>query len=167
MRIYTAGYGNRGFERYVELLKSYGVTHLVDVRSVPQSSYWEDFRRERLERIVPPTGLHYVYMGDTLGGVYNSASACKSPETFDPSAAAVEPRFQVGLEKLIAAASDKSKVICLMCACLRPHRCHRSRLVGRALSERGVEVLHLDEKGEPKAQAVIEEESRNPQGTLF
>ncbi len=165
--ILTAGYGNRGFEPFIALLKSHGVTHLVDVRSVPQSSYWEDFRRARLERIVPLTGLRYVYMGDTLGGVENSAAACKSPETFDPAAAAAEPRFDVGLRKLIEAASVEGRVICLMCGCLRPHRCHRSRLIGQALAAEGVGVLHLDEKGEPVPQAVVSAESEPKQSSLF
>lgn len=74
MPILTAGYGNRGFDGFVALMKRHGVTHVVDVRSVPQSSYWEDFRRPRLERILPETGLRYVYMGDTLGGVREPSS---------------------------------------------------------------------------------------------
>ncbi|HLP00187.1 MAG TPA: DUF488 family protein, partial [Fimbriimonas sp.] len=79
--IYTAGYGNRGFPAFIELMARFGITHLVDVRSVPQSSYWEDFRRENLMALVPPTGLKYVYMGDTLGGVENSPALCREPET--------------------------------------------------------------------------------------
>ena len=67
--IYTAGYGNRGFGAFIALVERFGITHLVDVRSVPQSIYWEDFRRQSLEVLVPPTGLKYIYMGDTLGGV--------------------------------------------------------------------------------------------------
>jgi hypothetical protein len=37
--IFTAGYGNRGFDGFVALMKRHGVTYVVDVRSVPQSSY--------------------------------------------------------------------------------------------------------------------------------
>ena len=167
MHILTAGYGNRGFEPFIALIKRHGVTHLVDVRSVPQSSYWEDFRRERLAHIVPPTGLKYIYMGDTLGGVQNSPVLCKDPESLDIEPFFHQPNFHLGLDKLIQAAEDPKRQICLMCGCLRPHRCHRSRLIAEALTQRGITVLHLDDKGEPVSHAQVLEESKPKQESLF
>jgi uncharacterized protein (DUF488 family) len=163
--ILTAGYGNRGFEGFVALMKRHSVTHVVDVRSVPQSSYWEDFRRERLQRILPETGLRYVYMGDTLGGVPDSPVLCKDPDAVDLDPLFDDPKLHLGLERLIAAAQDRT--VCLMCGCLRPHRCHRSRLIGEALARRGVEVLHLDAGGEPVEHARVVEESKPLQESLF
>lgn len=180
MTILTAGYGNRGFGPFIELLKRHGVTHLVDVRSVPQSGYWEDFRRARLEQIVPPIGLKYVYMGDTLGGTpqYPEGSPaaedkqahlfCKAdPSAFDLHPLFHDPTFRMGLKKLTQAAEDPKRKICLMCGCLRPHKCHRSRLIGEALAGEGVEVLHLDENGEPVPQSVVAEQARPKQESLF
>lgn len=163
----TAGYGNRGFEAFIDLMKRHGVTHLVDVRSVPQSSYWEDFRRVRLERIVPPTGLRYVYMGDTLGGVPDSPILCKDPEAVDLHPLFHDPKFRLGLEKLMAAAGVEGRRICLMCGCLRPHRCHRSRLIAEALVGQGVEVLHVDDRGELVPHGTVVEQAKPPQGSLF
>ncbi len=163
--ILTAGYGNRGFENFVALMKRHGVTHLVDVRSVPQSGYWEDFRRERLQRIVPEAGLRYVYMGDTLGGIENSPVLCKDPDSVELAPFFDEPKLALGLDKLIQAA--ESRTVCLMCGCLRPHRCHRFRLVGEALDRRGVEVLHLDDQGEAVSHAAIAEQARPLQNSLF
>jgi len=178
--ILTAGYGNRGFEGFIELMRRHGVTHLVDVRSVPQSSYWEDFRKPRLERIVPPTGLKYVYMGDTLGGVpqYPEGSPAAEDEKAhifckaDPTAVDLhplfhDPTFRLGLEKLIKAASDPKRVICLMCGCLRPHKCHRSRLIGEALENEGVEVFHLDGNGVPVTHHQVMLENAPTQTSLF
>jgi len=178
--ILTAGYGNRGFPAFIELMKRHGVTHLVDVRSVPQSSYWEDFRRERLTRIVPETGLKYVYMGDTLGGTpqYPEGSRdaeqkdahlfCKAnPSTVELHPLFHDPKFRLGLDKLIKAAEAEGRVICLMCGCLRPHKCHRSRLIGEALTDLGVAVLHLDERGESVKHSAVVEQSRDLQASLF
>ncbi|AIE84674.1 DUF488 family protein [Fimbriimonas ginsengisoli] len=180
MTILTAGYGNRGFGPFIELMKGHGVTHLVDVRSVPQSSYWEDFRRQRLEQIVPPTGLRYIYMGDTLGGkpVYAEGSPAASDEKAhlfckaDPSAVDLhplfnDPNFRLGLEKLTKAAADPNRKICLICGCLRPHNCHRSRLIGEALVSEGVEVFHLDPNGNPVTQKQVMLESAPIQTSLF
>lgn len=165
MPILTAGYGNRGFDGFVALMKRHGVTHVVDVRSVPQSSYWEDFRRERLQRILPEAGLKYVYMGDTLGGVENSPVLCKDPDSVVLAPFFDDPKLALGLDKLIEASANRT--VCLMCGCLRPHKCHRFRLVGEALSRRGIEVLHLDDKGEPVTQAEVAEQAKPLQTSLF
>lgn len=165
MPILTAGYGNRGFEGFVALMKRHGVTHVVDVRSVPQSSYWEDFRRERLQRILPEAGLRYVYMGDTLGGVENSPVLCKDPESVALEPLFEDPKLRLGLDRLLEAA--ESRTVCLMCGCLRPHRCHRFRLIGEALARRGIEIVHLDGEGEPLPHAQVVEEAKPSQGSLF
>lgn len=165
MPILTAGYGNRGFAGFVALMERHGVTHVVDVRSVPQSSYWEDFRRPRLERILPEQGLRYVYMGDTLGGVPDSPILCKDPEAVPLEPLFDDPKLHLGLDRLIQAAQERT--VCLMCGCLRPHRCHRSRLIGEALARRGVVVLHLDDKGEPISHAQVVEEAKPLQKSLF
>ncbi len=164
--VYTAGYGNRGFDAFLALLRRYEITHLVDVRSVPQSGYWEDFRKERLALLIGQTEIKYVWMGDTLGGVENSPVLCKDPDSVDLEPLRHEPKLALGVTKVIEAASDSSRKILLMCGCLRPHRCHRSRLLGPAFMEQGVELLHLDDKGSlvPQRQVEIEAE---PQGSLF
>ena len=168
--ILTAGYGNRGFPAFVELLKSRGVTHLVDVRSVPQSSYWEDFRRARLERIVPETGLRYVYMGDTLGGVADSPALCKDPDAFadaDLAPMRATALFAKGLDALLRAASDPAKTLCLMCGCKSPHRCHRSRLIAPALVARGATVLHILADDSVADQTAVEAQATGFQPGLF
>lgn len=140
----------------MQLMAGYGITHLVDVRSVPQSSYWEDFRRENLTALVPPTGLKYVYMGDTLGGVDNSPALCKEPETIDLEPLRREPRLAKGFTALLSAASVDGRRLCLMCGCLRPHNCHRSRLLGRELLEQGVDLQHIMDDDSVLPQSRIE-----------
>ena len=104
-------------------------------------------------------------MGDTLGGVPDSPVLCKDPESVPLEPLFDDPKLHLGLDRLLAAA--ESRTVCLMCGCLRPHRCHRSRLIGEALARRGVEVLHLSDKGEPLPHAQVVEESKPPQESLF
>lgn len=148
------------------LLRRYGITHLVDVRAVPQSSYWEDFRRERLAHLMSGTDIRYVYMGDTLGGVIDSPVLCKDPDSVDLEPLRLEARLDLGMSKLLLAASLPERRILLMCGCLRPHRCHRSRLLGPELIHRGVNLLHLGDQGEPLSQAQVEAAAQ-PQASLF
>jgi uncharacterized protein (DUF488 family) len=148
-------------------MKRHGVTHIVDVRAVPGSSYWVDFCRSRLEEIVPPTGLRYVYMGDTIGGVPESNALCRDPDSVALEPLWREPRFALGIERLVQAMELGERCLCLMCGCLRPHHCHRTRLIAPALLERQVRVQHLNECGDPIDHAVVELESRDPQLSLF
>lgn len=133
---------------------------------MPQSSYWEDFRRERLSYLLSQTEIKYVYMGDTLGGVENSPVLCKNPGSVDIEPLRSEPKLDLGVTKLLQAASDPAKRIVLMCGCLRPHRCHRSRLLGPALVDRGVDYLHVDDQGEITSQAEVAIQAE-PQAALF
>ena len=167
MRVLTAGYGNLGFERFLDRIREHRVTHLVDVRAVPHSAYWEAFRKAELERRMADTEIRYIWMGDTLGGPRDAPLLCKDPSAVDLTPLLAEKRFQLGLEKLIKAADDPNRNILLMCGCLRPHKCHRSRLIGEALTARGVEVLHLDENGVPVPHEIVAEESKSPQASLF
>lgn len=154
--LYTAGYGNRGLNGFLDLLRGYGVTHLVDVRAVPKSSYWEDFRRENLMDSIPAQGFKYVYMGDTLGGVRDSAILCKDPDAVDIHPLFNDPELKKGLDALVKAMSVPNRILCLMCGCMRPHSCHRSRLLGRALLDRGIDMRHIDADGEVVLQSQLD-----------
>ena len=154
--LYTAGYGNRGLDAFIDLMRQYGVTHLVDVRAVPKSSYWEDFRRENLMDSIPSRGFKYVYMGDTLGGVRDSAVLCKDPDSVDIQPLFADPELAKGLDALLKAMNAPGRVVCLMCGCMRPHSCHRSRLLGRALLEKGIDVHHIDADNEVVRQSDLD-----------
>lgn len=167
MRILTAGYGNLGFDGFIDRLRTHGVTHLADVRAVPWSSYYVEFRREELVKRMPPTGIRYVYMGDTLGGIKGSSALCKQPGEIEPAPLFDRPELHLGMSKLIQAAADPDKVICLMCGCLRAEKCHRSWLLGEVLFERGVEVIHLGAEGEMLSQSSVMSLREPAQSALF
>lgn len=164
--VLTAGYGNLGFAGFIERLKGLGVTHFVDVRSIPESSYWEDFRRRNLEFLVPDTGLEYVYMGDTLGGVAGSATLCKEPGEVPVGPLAETATFRTGIERLVKAASRLDRRIALVCGCLRPYRCHRARLIAPAALDAGLDVRHVMADGSVATHAEIADDVV-VQGKLF
>ena len=167
MRILTAGYGNLGFDAFVDRLKGFAVTHLVDVRAVPWSNYYEEFRRDELSKLVPPAGMRYIYMGDTLGGIKSSSALCKQPGTVDPAPLFDRPELRLGIDKLLLAANDAEKSICLMCGCLRAEKCHRSWLLGEVLTERGAEVLHVSAEGTQLSQPEVMRLRAPEQAALF
>ncbi len=88
----------------------------------------------------------------------DSPVLCKDPEAVPLEPLFDEPKLHLGLDRLVEAARERT--VCLMCGCLRPHRCHRFRLGGEALARRGVEVWHLSDKGESVSHARVAEEAR-------
>jgi len=56
--IYTVGHSNHPIERFIDLLKPYGITALADVRSTPYSRFNPQFRREKLQ--VTSVGEHWA-----------------------------------------------------------------------------------------------------------
>jgi uncharacterized protein (DUF488 family) len=149
-RLFSVGYGNRSFQDFLDILGLHGVAHVVDVRSKPYSRFNPDFSRDRLKANLEANGLGYTYLGDVLGGIPDGGS--KTPDGRPDHAAIRRGRgFVNGLRRLVAL--SQAAPAAFMCAELRPETCHRSRLLGAALAERGVEVRHIDERGRLLSQA--------------
>ena len=142
--IFTIGYGPRSFDQFLDLLKTYEIEYLLDVRS-SASSRREAFSKEGLRRRLSDHEITYAYFGNLLGGrpkeddcyqnghvVYNR---CRS-----------KPWFQEGIKRLQKAHRDGYRVA-LMCSEIRPEECHRSKMVGVGLADLGLPVMHIDEKG--------------------
>ena len=130
--IYTIGTSTRGWEEFRELVKSFGIIVLADVRRFPQSRF-EHFHRENLARLCQREGLSYLYLGKDLGG-YRKGGYEAYTKT---------QGFKEGIEKLKTYASRQPTAI--LCAERFPWRCHR-RFIARRLEEEGWEVVHIIEK---------------------
>jgi uncharacterized protein (DUF488 family) len=162
----TIGYGNdRSSEEFVQLLESYGVRYLVDVRSKPYSRHRPEFSREALEAIVRRAGLSYVYMGDRLGGLPEDTD-CYREGKVDYGLVRQRPWFQAALDRLESGWQAGHR-IALMCAELEPERCHRSKLIGEALVERRITVGHIDEEGAVVSHQSVLDRVTGGQGELF
>ncbi len=151
--ILTIGYGNRSADDFLKLLRRYDVAVLADIRSKPFSRFRPRFSKHALAGILEEAGVGYVFMGETLGG-RPVDPGCYTDGVVDYAKVRGREFFKRGLEELGALAAEKRVVI--MCAELQPRRCHRAALVGAALVERGVEVRHIDERGELVGQEEIE-----------
>lgn len=131
--IYTLGTGIRSPEDFFEILESYDIETVIDVRSFPTSRL-EHFKRKNLEDQVREELLNYHYLGKELGG-FRKGGYDQYTRTED---------FEAGIDKLVDIASQKTSVI--ICAEHFPWKCHR-RYIARALQRRGWEVIHIIDKG--------------------
>lgn len=151
--IYTIGYGTRSMADFIGLLQVNRIDFLLDVRSAPYSRSKPEFAKEPLTAALQEAGIRYVFMGDELGG-RPDAESCQTNAKVDYAKVRQQPFFQNGLGRL-RKAYDQGRRVALMCGEARPEQCHRCRLIGVALAESGIPVVHIDEEGRIATQEQV------------
>ena len=144
LTILTIGHSTRTMEEFVDLLEAYGVTLVLDVRSVPRSRHNPQFNKETLPSSLKKYGIKYIHMPD-IGGLrrpkHDSVNLAWRNSSFRGYADYMQTKeFTDNLLKIIALARENCLV--LMCAEALPWRCHRS-LISDALVVRHVKVEHI------------------------
>jgi uncharacterized protein (DUF488 family) len=129
MAIFTIGYGGRKIADFVALLQQNGIALVVDVRRFPRSKAPE-YEKESLEAKLPPFGISYIWMGDTLGG-FRWGGYPKYMETDD---------YWDGISKLLELAEPGNLV--LMCKERTDAGCHR-RYIMKTLADKGIKTIPL------------------------
>jgi uncharacterized protein (DUF488 family) len=162
----TLGYGKRSIDEAIGLLDQHGVRYLVDVRSAPWSRYHPDFAHDALKGHLTAHGITYLFLGEELGGRPNDAGCYDEQGRVDYEACRRRPAFRHGIDRL-RTAWEQGQRVALLCSESRPQDCHRSKLVGVALAEEGIEVMHLDEDGAPVSQQEVMDRLLGGQLSLF
>ena len=138
--VLTVGHSNHSPREFVGLLQVNGVTSVADVRSAPYSRFNPSYNRETLRSMLKTHGIVYTFLGRELGARTEDESCYENGRVrFDRLAAT--DLFKGGIERIIDGASRYC--IALMCAEREPLDCHRTLLVARALTERGLDVAHI------------------------
>jgi uncharacterized protein (DUF488 family) len=142
--VFTIGHSTLPIERFIALLKIYGVECLADIRTVPRSRHNPQFNGTAIADSLTSAHLQYVPM-PALGGLRHTHK--DSPNTgwrnksFRGYADYMQTEeFQEGLRTLIDLSHRKR--VAVMCAEAVPWRCHRS-LVADALNVRDVPAVDI------------------------
>lgn len=144
LTLLTIGHSTRTLDEFVRLLEVYGVTLVVDVRTVPRSRHNPQFNKETLPSNLKKHGIKYIHMPD-IGGLrrpkHDSVNLAWRNNTFRGYADYMQTKeFTDNLLKIIALAKENR--LALTCAEALPWRCHRS-LISDALVVRHVKVEHI------------------------
>jgi uncharacterized protein (DUF488 family) len=144
LTIFTIGHSIRTLEEFVELLKTYGVTLVVDVRTIPRSRHNPQFNKETLPNTLKKHDIKYIHMPE-IGGLRrpkpDSLNLAWKNMGFRGYADYMQTKeFTDNLLKIVALARENC--LALMCAEALPWRCHRS-LISDALVIRHVKVQHI------------------------
>ena len=132
MKIYTLGTSNRSIEEFLEILKSYQIKTVIDVRRWPTSKWFEHFKKENLEKTLPENNIRYRHF-EKLGG-YRTGGYQEYTKTKD---------FKEALKELIKIAKSQNPAI--ICAEKLPWKCHRA-IIAKELEKKKIEIIHIIEK---------------------
>lgn len=164
MRIYTVGHSNGPVEAFVDLLRSFDIQTVVDVRSRPYSTYVPHFNRESLSERLRHAGLTYRFAGDKLGGHPDADDLYHHDRAAYERIASLGP-FRAGIDEVVELA--ETTVLALMCTEEDPSKCHRHPLLARTLVERDLQVLHIRRDRTTEDAAEMLETSPSAQLPLF
>jgi uncharacterized protein (DUF488 family) len=152
--VYTIGHSNHAIEALIDLLRQHTIAMVVDVRSQPYSRWATQHNRELLAHSLDAAGLHYAYMGDSLGGRPTDRRMYgPDGEHADYAKMDLSPTYQSGIATLVELAASARTV--LLCSEGDHHECHRHLLIGQTLLSRGLRVVHIQPDGTTVEGAAI------------
>ena len=142
--IFTVGHSTLPIDRFIAVLKAYGIKTLADIRTVPRSRHNPQFNADALAAALKHADIDYVPLPQ-LGGLRHprkdSANGGWRNTGFRGYADYMQTDgFADGLERLIAL--NRRNRTAVMCAEAVPWRCHRS-LVADALSVRAIPAIEI------------------------
>jgi len=142
--VWTIGHSTRTIDEFIQMLASYGIRALADVRRFPASRRHPQFNQRELGLSLAANGIEYAHFPE-LGG--RRRPRPDSPPTVWRNEAfrgyadymRTEP-FLAGIERLRQTARAQPTVI--MCAEAVWWRCHRA-LIADYLKSQGIKVTHI------------------------
>ncbi len=141
MKVFTIGYGGRGKEDFLALLKANGIQTVVDIRLRPDRACMGIWVRARtpdkgIERWLSDAGIGYcslIELGNVFLGYPEGEWQRRYQELLDSSG-----------ELLTAGLTGIPDPICLLCAEKRVAECHRKQVAEFLARCKGAEVFHLE-----------------------
>lgn len=112
-KLWTIGHSQHTLEVFMNLLNTYGIVHVADIRSFPGSQRYPHFNREVFVKALQAAGIAYTHFPE-LGG--KSISGVMQQYASDHS----------GVQRLMALARGQRVVY--LCAEADWRHCHRARL---------------------------------------
>jgi uncharacterized protein (DUF488 family) len=144
LTVYTIGHSTKSLEEFINILKTFKIFLVVDVRTVPHSKHNAQFNKTPLSETLKVEGIKYIHLPE-LGGLrrpqVDSLNSALESKSFRGYADYMQTKeFTENLLKLIAL--SRENYLAIMCAEAIPWRCHRS-LLADALSVRNIKVKHI------------------------
>lgn len=162
--IYTIGHSVHPVGVFVEMLSSFRITQLADIRSIPRSGRYPQFNKDALHTSLAEAGIQYIHI-PALGGRRQATGAVAARHVSGLQSYVVHMQsdeFSGGIEQLLEMATKVN--VAYMCAEANWRNCHRS-MVSDYLKQNGWQVIHIT--GKDRSELHPEPKPKMIQGTLF
>jgi uncharacterized protein (DUF488 family) len=142
--VWTIGHSTRTFEEFIEMLRSFQIEMVADIRSYPGSRKFPHFNKESLQMTLPQNKIEYIHL-KKLGGRRKTNPDSKNTSwrhlAFRAYADYMQTDdFNEGIKELEEIALEKRTAY--MCSEAVWWRCHRS-MVSDYLKAHGWKVMHI------------------------
>tara|TARA_B100000795_G_scaffold142621_1_gene106777 strand:+ start:357 stop:905 length:549 start_codon:yes stop_codon:yes gene_type:complete len=152
--IYSIGHGNKKIEDFISELEINKINFLLDIRSKPYSKWNPQFNQNQLNKSLHFAGIKYVFVGDVLGGLPDDKTCYDRDGKVIYDIIKRKDFFKNGLRRITSANSKKVKLV-IMCSETKPEECHRSKLIGQELLNKGISLNHIVSKKVIKPQQLV------------
>ncbi len=137
MRVYTIGHGQTESTDFLDQLSKHGVTHVIDIRYPAEAASTGDYHPDEIGLELLVRGIRYANMGESLGSpAHLSLDECERTRGSD--------EYRAGFMRLMQAAMDEDRVLCLLGVDIKAERCTRAKLVGESLARARGDVQHIE-----------------------
>ncbi len=159
--VFTIGYSGFNINEFLDTIKKYNISCIIDVRSNPfASEYHKDFSRNILEPILKENNILYLNYAREFGAKQNNIDFFSNEGYLDFQLFINSKEFSDGVRK-IRNGIEKKYIIVLMCAEKDPINCHRSIMVAHGLTKHGFNIENILSDGSLQNQNDIEKKLLN------
>ena len=155
--IYTVGHSTHTIDYFLELLTTYSINCVVDVRSVAASKYNPQFNQQPLSNFLKKHGVNYLHFDKEFGARYTDKALLDEHDTVDFEKVRATKTFSTGVERL-ERGIERGFNIALMCSEAEPFDCHRFGMISGYLSNNNFDVKHILKDKSLKTNAELEKQ---------
>jgi len=155
--IYTVGHSTHQLNFFLELLKVVDINCIVDIRSVPASTYNPQYNQNTFKKFLNNNNVTYLHFAEEFGARQTDFNLLDNEGKLDFVKFRKTKPFNHGVKRIRQGIS-KGFRIALMCSESEPLDCHRFSMVSIGLENNGFEVRHILKDKSIKTNLELEEE---------
>lgn len=155
--IYTIGHSNHPIDVFLDLLNTFSIDILIDVRSIAASAYNPQYNKEPLSNFLQKNEINYLHFAEEFGARHTDPDLLDNEGKVHFELVRKSWNFKNGVERLWEEI-DKGNKIALMCSEGEPFDCHRFAMISVALDRDGFDVQHILKDKNIKTNAELEEQ---------
>lgn len=154
--VYTIGHSTHPAEKFLDLLKTFGVNCVIDVRSLPASRFNPQYNKAALNTFLNTNSIKYLHFGEEFGARQTDSSVLDEDGKVDFELVRRSVSFKKGIERLKEETKDHT--VALMCSESEPLDCHRFSMISVALQENGFDIQHILKDKTLRSNVELEEQ---------